>query len=127
MDPMSPPDPAEALGPEDQKLVSLARSARARIGAARAGAVRDDTGRSYVGADVHLPSLTISGLDLAVAQAVAAGATGLEAAVVVGDVAAADPDGDAPIGVGAVGDVGPQGVPIFLTDRAGAVVRVLTA
>ena len=63
---MSPPDPAEALGPEDQKLVSLARSARARIGAARAGAVRDDTGRSYVGADVHLPSLTISGLDLAV-------------------------------------------------------------
>lgn len=117
---MTTPDDTP-LGPEDQKLVSLARSARARIGCARAGAVRDDTGRSYVGADVELPSLRITGIDLAVAQAVAAGATGLEAAVVV----VAEPESLPSLG--AVADVGPRGVPVYVTDRAGTVIRALTA
>lgn len=68
---------------EDAKLITLAAGARARVGAASGAAVRDDTGRSYSGADVALPSLTITGLQLAIAQAVAAGATGIEGAAVV--------------------------------------------
>lgn len=68
---------------EDAKLIALATGARARVGAQSGAAVRDDTGRSYSGSDVVLPSLKLTGLQLAVAQAVAAGATVLEAAAVV--------------------------------------------
>jgi len=74
----------DGLEAEDAKLVTLARGARGRVGAASGAAVRDETGRTYSGADVILPSLSISSLALAVAQAVAAGARGAEAAVVVG-------------------------------------------
>jgi hypothetical protein len=74
------------LEPEDAKLVTLARSARARTGAASAAAaVRDGDGRTYVATSVALPSLTLSALQVAVAMAVSSGAPGLEAAVVVGD------------------------------------------
>ena len=58
------------MSPEDQKLVALARSAKARIQAEQGAAVRDETGRSYAGATVALPSLQLSALDVAVAQAV---------------------------------------------------------
>ncbi|MGA1146942.1 MAG: cytidine deaminase, partial [Candidatus Nanopelagicales bacterium] len=44
------------LSEEDTKLVALARQARARIQAKEGAAVRDDTGRSYTGATVDLPS-----------------------------------------------------------------------
>ena len=44
-----------SVDPEDEKLVTLARSARARTGAAEAAAVRDDIGRTYVAATVALP------------------------------------------------------------------------
>lgn len=74
----------EGLSAEDAKLVTLARGATARVKSATGAAVRDDTGRTYVGADVALPGLALSSLQLAVAQAFAAGAKGLEAAVVVG-------------------------------------------
>ncbi len=111
-------DTDPALTPEDEKLVALARSARARIGARSAGAVRDESGRSYVGADVALPSLTISGLDLAVAQAAAAGATGLEAGVVVTSEPADVQS------VGAVADLG--GDRVVVTDAAGRPQRTLT-
>lgn len=57
------------MTPEDEKLVALARSSRARIQALQGAAVRDETGRSY-GATVDLPSLQLSALNLAVAQAV---------------------------------------------------------
>lgn len=70
-------------GPEDAKLITLAAGAWARAGASSGAAVRDDTGRSYSSADVALPSLRITGLQLAIAQAVAAGAQGIEAAAVV--------------------------------------------
>jgi cytidine deaminase len=73
------------LDAEDQKLVTLARSARARTGAAQGAAVRDGDGRTYVAATVELPSLQLSALQLAVAMAVSSGAPGLEAAVVLGD------------------------------------------
>ena len=72
------------LSAEDAKLVTLARGARGRAGAPAGAAVRDETGRTYSGADVALPMLDLSALGLAVAQAVAAGARGAEAAVVVG-------------------------------------------
>jgi hypothetical protein len=83
-----------SLDPEDQKLVTLARSARARTGAAQGAAVRDGDGRTYVAATVQLPSLHLSALQVAVAMAVSSGAPGLEAAVVLG-ADAEDPDGEA--------------------------------
>jgi len=71
------------LDPEDDKLVTLARAAAGRIGAPRGAAVRDDDGRTYAAASIRLPHLTLSALQLAVAQAAAAGAETLEAAAVV--------------------------------------------
>lgn len=71
------------LDPEDTKLVTLARGARGRIGAPEGAAVRDDMGRTYAGATVRVGDLALSALELAVAQAVASGVKGLEAAVVV--------------------------------------------
>lgn len=78
------------LSEEDAKLVALARQARARIQAQEGAAVRDDTGRSYSGATVELPSVTLTALQLAVAQAVAAGARDIEAAVVIANSNTAD-------------------------------------
>lgn len=71
------------LDDEDAKLVTLARGARARVNAATGAAIRDETGRTYSAAEVALPSFRISALQLAIAQAVAAGARGCECAVVV--------------------------------------------
>jgi hypothetical protein len=68
---------------EDEKLVTLARSARPRTGAVEGAAVRDDIGRTYVAATVSLPALTLSALAAAVAAAASSGASALEAAVVV--------------------------------------------
>ena len=81
------------LDPEDTKLVTLARSARARAqaqagsrsGSTAGAAVRDTDGRTYVAASVELPSLRLSALQVAVAMAVSSGARGLEAAVITGD------------------------------------------
>jgi cytidine deaminase len=100
------------MTPEDEKLVALARAARARVQAEQGAAVRDETGRSYAGATVALPSLQVSALDLAVAQAVAAGAAGLEAAVVVGGhTPALEP----------VRDLGGGGLPVWHCDARGQV------
>jgi hypothetical protein len=76
---------SEPSDPEDAKLVTLARSARARTRAAQGAAVRDSDGRTYVAASVSLPSLELTALQVAVAMAVSSGAPGLEAAVVLGD------------------------------------------
>jgi hypothetical protein len=85
------------LSTEDAKLLTLARSARARIGAPEGAAVRDGDGRTYAGATVALPSLRLSALQLAVASAVAAGADALEAAVVVTEAATLDDGGRAAV------------------------------
>ena len=80
------PDPGSTvteLDPEDAKLVTLARGARARTGAAEGAAVRDGTGRTYAACTVALPSLALTALQAAVAAAVASGAGTLEAAAVV--------------------------------------------
>jgi hypothetical protein len=104
----------EALQPEDAKLVTLARSARARTGAAQGAAVRDADGRTYVATSVALPSLTLSALQVAVAMAVSSGAPGLEAAVVFGD------EPSDPAGVAAVRDIGP-GASVYAADPAGVI------
>jgi hypothetical protein len=109
---------AEELGPEDAKIVVLARSARARTGAAEGAAVRDTDGRTYAACTVALPSLRLTALQAAVAAAVASGATGLEAAAVV--------SGATELSAGSVAaarDLG-GGVPVFLADPSGAVVSV---
>lgn len=71
------------LDAEDAKLVTLARSARARSDAAEGAAVRDEAGRTYAAATVALPSLSLTALQAAVAAAVSSGVRRLEAAVVV--------------------------------------------
>jgi hypothetical protein len=89
------------VNPEDAKLVTLARSARARTGAPQGAAVRDGDGRTYVAATVALESLSLSALQVAVAMAVSSGAPGLEAAVVLG------PDASDDAGETAVREVAP--------------------
>ncbi len=83
-----------SLTPEDNKLVVLARATRARTGAAEGAALRDLDGRTYAGATVDLPSLRVSAVGVVVAMAVASGAKGAEAVVVLteGDLAAGDLD-----------------------------------
>src|SRR4051794_41789161 len=66
------PEPIE-LTAEDAKLVTLARAARARVGAVEGAAVRDGDGRTYAAATVALPSLSLTALQLAVARAVGRG------------------------------------------------------
>jgi hypothetical protein len=92
---------AAELGPEDLKIVALARSARARVGSAEGAAVRDETGRTYAAAAIALPSLRLSALTLAVAMAVSSGAAALEAAALV-----SDGPGPAAEDIGAVKDIG---------------------
>jgi hypothetical protein len=86
-----------ALGAEDAKLVTLARSARARVGAVEGAAVRDQDGRTYAAATVALPSLAVTALQLAVASAAAAGASRLEAAAVVTEASTLDGPGHAAV------------------------------
>ncbi|WP_329013474.1 cytidine deaminase [Micromonospora rifamycinica] len=94
--PAARPTPAE-LSAEDGKLVVLARGARARVAAVEGAAVRDQDGRTYAAASVALPSLTVTALQLAVASAAAAGATRLEAAVVVTEASTLDGAGHAAV------------------------------
>jgi hypothetical protein len=70
---------------EDNKLVVLARTTRARTGAAEGAALRDLDGRTYAAATVELPSLKVSALGVCIAMAVASGARGAEAAVVLNE------------------------------------------
>ncbi|MGC4750317.1 cytidine deaminase [Micromonospora sp. DT201] len=91
------PNPSAALSAEDGKLVVLARGARGRVGAVEGAAVRDQDGRTYAAASVALPSLTLTALQLAVASAVAAGASRLEAAAVVTEASTLDGAGHAAV------------------------------
>ncbi|MEU1399757.1 cytidine deaminase [Micromonospora zamorensis] len=97
--PAARPAPTESatLSAEDGKLVVLARGARGRVGAVEGAAVRDQDGRTYAAASVTLPSLTLTALQLAVASAVAAGASRLEAAAVVTEASTLDGAGHAAV------------------------------
>jgi hypothetical protein len=102
----------ETVSPEDDKLVTLARSARARTGAAEGAAVRDTDGRTYAAATVALPSLQLSALQVAVAMAACSGAAGLEAAAVVGAAVAGVADTADDPGLAAVRDLAPT-APVY--------------
>lgn len=100
------------MNPEDAKLITLARSSRARNGTPEGAAVRDETGRTYVATTVALPSLQLTALQVAVAMAVASGAEDLEAAVVI----TTDDTPD----VNAVRDLGPK-APVLVASPDGTV------
>jgi hypothetical protein len=109
-----------SLPPEDNKLVVLAKATRARTGAAEGAALRDLDGRTYAGATVALPSLQVSAVGVVVAMAVASGAKGAEAAVVLtdGEVSPADLD--------VLRDFAGSGVPVLRGTPAGSVEDTLT-
>ncbi|MFE0425177.1 cytidine deaminase [Streptomyces sp. NPDC058953] len=115
--------PGAGIDPEDRKIITLARSARARNGAAEGAAVRDETGRTYVASTVELPSLRLSALRTAVAMAVASGARSLEAAAVVTAAGGAVSDEDR----AAVRDLGGTGTPVLLAGPDGALVEAAPA
>ncbi|MFE9442668.1 cytidine deaminase [Streptomyces sp. NPDC006602] len=104
------------LDPEDRKIVTLARSARARNGVPEGAAVRDETGRTYVAGTVALESLKLSALRTAVAMAVASGAKSLEAAAVVTEA-----EGVSDQDLAAVRDLGGPGTPVLVAGADGAV------
>ncbi len=111
---------AELADAEDAKLLVLARAHRARAGTTQGAAVRDTDGRTYTAADVALPSLRLSALELAVALAASSGVTGLEAALVVVD-SALDPTD-----LTVVRELGGVGVSVHRADSAGAIAESVT-
>ncbi|GHA68732.1 cytidine deaminase [Streptomyces termitum] len=110
------------LGAEDLKIITLARSARARNGVAEGAAVRDETGRTYVAGTVELESLRLSALRTAVAMAVASGARSLEAAAVVSAAGEASAEDRA-----AVRDLGGPETPVLLAGPDGVLRAAVTA
>ena len=113
---------AQPLDPEDLKLITLARSARARNAVPEGAAVRDETGRTYVAGTVDLASLKLSALQTAVAMAVASGAKSLEAAAVVTDAESASEQD-----LAAVRDLGGPQTPVLVAAADGTVRSTVTA
>ncbi len=107
---------AATVDPEDRKIITLARSVRARNGVPEGAAVRDETGRTYVAGTVELSSLRLSALQTAVAMAVASGAKSLEAAAVVTETRPGElPEAD----LAAVRDLGGPGTPVLVAGPDG--------
>jgi len=115
------PHEIELHDPEDVKIVSLARSTRARTSAAEGACVRDTDGRTYAAATVDLDSLRLSAVQVAVAMAVSSGASGLEAAVVLGEATTA-----AHADLAAVRDLAGAGAGFFVAAPDGSVVESTT-
>lgn len=111
---------SDTLTAEDAKLITLARAARARGGAAEGAAVRDGDGRTYAGTSVNLPSLSLTALQFAVAAAVNGGADEIEAAVVVSEASTLDGSG-----VAAVRDITAR-APIHLAAPNGDILTTVT-
>ncbi|MGR8010619.1 cytidine deaminase [Streptomyces hypolithicus] len=121
---MTETTPSTELDSEDRKIITLARSARARNGVPEGAAVRDETGRTYVAGTVDLDSLKLSALRTAVAMAVASGAKSLEAAAVVtaAEVATATDEDRA-----AVRDLGGPATPVLVAGPDGTLRARVTA
>ena len=109
------------LSAEDKKIVTLARSVRARTSAAEGACVRDLDGRTYAGATVGLTSLSLSAVDVAVAMAVSSGSKGLEAVAVLTE---ADVVSEHDLAV--VRDFAGSDVTVLRGDARGRVVGTLT-
>ncbi len=106
---------SDPTDPEDRKIITLARAARARTQATQGAAVRDTDGRTYAATSIELPTLRLSATQLAVAMAVSSGAPGLEAVAVVGAETLADTDRSAGV------DLGGPAVVVWLADASGSV------
>jgi hypothetical protein len=123
--------PTDLDDPEDAKIVALARSARARTGAAEGACVRDRDGRTYAAASVDLPSLQLSALQVAVATAVSSGSRTLEAAAVVRgpghDASQSRPPQLSEADLRVVRDVGGTGVRIFVAAPDGSLLSSSTS
>jgi hypothetical protein len=107
------------LSPEDAKLVTLARAARARVGATQGAAIRDLDGRTYAAAGVEVGRLSVSALDLAIATAASSASKGLEACAVV-------TEGDVPIETDVAREFGGAGVRVLVAEPSGRVDDVLS-
>ena len=105
---------------EDDKLVTLARGARARVAAVSGAALRDTTGRTYSATNVSSGPLELTSIELLVGLAKASGATGIEAIVVVADdVLVTDRDMEI------VQSLGGTGVPVHVFDNSSSLLRTL--
>ena len=102
-------------GPEDVKIINLARSALARTSARQGACVRDTDGRSYAAASVALEHLNLSAIQVAVAMAVSSGAPGLEAVALAGE------DGPTEDDLAALDDLAGTGVVVWVVDVRGVV------
>ena len=120
-DPLGPPPRApqhtgaRVPGPEDLKIINLARSALARTSARQGACVRDTDGRSYAGASVALDHLNLSAIQVAVAMAVSSGAPGLEAVALAGE------DGPSEDDLALLGELPGTDVVVWNVDVRGAV------
>ncbi len=114
------PVAVENMQAEDNKLVVLAKATRARTGAAQGAALRDLDGRTYAGATVDLPSLQVSAVGVCIAMAVASGAKGAEAVVVLGDAPIAGSD------LAALGDFAGSGIPVHTGSPAGVITETVS-
>lgn len=108
-------DVLEPSDPEDIKIIGLARSARARTGAAQGASVRDTDGRTYAATSIGLPHLDLSAIALAVAMAVSSGAEGLEAVALAAEQGPSDTD------LAVLRDLPGVGVKLWCADPAGVV------
>jgi hypothetical protein len=112
---------APPTDPEDLKILTLARASRARSQARQGACVRDTDGRTYAATNVALPSLTLSGIQVAVAMAVSSGAPGLEAAALVADDAPAEAD------LAVIRELPGAGVRVWWADPTGTVQGMVEA
>jgi hypothetical protein len=113
--------PFDLSDPQDAKLLTLARATRARAGSAQGAAVRDTDGRVYSAADLDLPSLHLTALQVAVALAASSGVRGLEAAVLMTDEVGVSESDLAVVREFAGGDV-----PVHRADSSGALAESVT-
>jgi len=115
------PEPGQGPSdPEDRKILTLARAARARTGAQQGGCVRDTDGRTYAATSVDLPHLKLSAVQVALAMAVSSGAPGLEAVATAGG----EPTND---DLAAVADLAGTTVTVWVADQNGSVTGVREA
>ncbi|MBC7462847.1 MAG: hypothetical protein H7227_01145 [Actinobacteria bacterium] len=71
--------------PEDEKLAVLARATLRRTGAQQAGALRDTTGRTYVGTNIASHTFIRDAAESVLTIALTSQINGIESAVFVGN------------------------------------------
>lgn len=104
------------LSAEDEKIITLAKGAKARIGAKAGACVRDTDGRTYSAAAVSFAARDFFAFELAIATALSAGAKKLEAVCVVGEEVPNEPE---------IRTVLIDGGLIIICDEKGSIVSVL--